>query len=140
MFLNQFDTDKQFTKEQARNWIEEATNVDYQPREDPIDVIEESSESSQNKAIRKTDPIIDSTPIHTADPDDLDELIRLVKEMEETNLIGFIDSQPEKDTFFDELLSVDPKRLRIDARRSFHARISQRLREKGLSASTSHCH
>ncbi|KAK8796493.1 hypothetical protein WA588_000624 [Blastocystis sp. NMH] len=35
--------------------------------------------------------------------------------MEETNLIGFIDSQPEKDTFFDELLSVDPKRLRIDA-------------------------
>ena len=124
MFPSQFDADQRFTKEQARNWIELANNVDCKPREDVIDVIEESNESTQRMAIRKTDPIIDSTPTQKADPDDLDELIRLVKEIEETNLIGFIDSQPEKDSFFDELLSVDPKRPRIDARRLLNARLS----------------
>lgn len=138
MFLSQLNDDQCFTKEQARSWIEQAATVKDQPREDIVDSIEEPTESTQRKPIQKTDPIIDSTPTRNADPDDIEELIRLVEKMEQTNLIGFIDSQPEKDTFFDELLSVDAKRPRINSRRSFNGIRKQRLREKGLSASTSH--
>lgn len=116
MYLNQSNDNQRFTKEQARNWIEQAATADTQFKEDIVDVIEESNEPAQKAPVRKTDPIIDSTPTQYPDPDDIEELVRLVKEIEETNLIGFIDTQPEKDTFFDELLSVDAKRSRIDSR------------------------